>query len=169
MATTKLHFDPETRIFRNGTAYPQDINNAGTTGPVTGLAFDGSTEETCYFRFRCLNYGTGNWTIKLNWYADTGTTNGVAWGVSIAAITPDVDTQDMETKAFATETVITDTHLGTTGQRSHDAVGTLSNLDSVAADDIVNMRIARKVADAGDTMTGIDVILTSIDLSYSDT
>lgn len=167
MGTMKLHFDPETCIFRTATAFPQLVRVDGTTGPVSGLAFDASTEETIYFRFRALNYGTGNWTLTLNWYADTASSGGIAWGASLAAITPDADTQDMETKAFATETVFTDTHLGTTGQRSHDAVGTLSNLDSMAANDIVNMRIARKVADAGDTMAG-DMILTSVDISYSD-
>lgn len=167
MGTMKLHFDPEVVIFRSATAFPQYVRVDGTTGPVTGLAFDASTEETIYIRFRALNYGTGNWTITCNWYADTASSGGIALGASIAAITPDTDTQDMETKAFATETVFTDTHLGTTGQRSHDAVGTLSNLDSVAANDIVNMRLARKPADAGDTMSG-DLILTAIDLSYSD-
>lgn len=167
MGTMKLHFDPEVVIFRSATAFPQYVKADGTTGPVTGLAFDAAAEETCYIRFRALNYGSGNWTATLGWYADTATSGGVTWGVSIAAITPQVDTQDVETKAFATETTFVSTHLGTVGQRAHDVAGTLTNLDTVAANDWILMRIARKAADAGDTMTG-DAILVLIDVSYSD-
>jgi hypothetical protein len=168
MATIKQHFDADAAQFRSATAFPQYVKVDGTNAPVTGLAYDASTEETSYLRMRAINYGSGNWTVNLNWYADTASSGGVSWGVSVAAITPNTDTQDVETKAFATETIVSDTHLGTTGQRSHDVVGTLSNLDSVAADDLVLIRVARKPADAGDTMSG-DAILTMVDISYSDT
>jgi hypothetical protein len=168
VGTIKQHFAPEFALLRSATAFPQFVRADGTTGPVSGYAFDATTEETIYYRFRAGNYGSGNITITAAWYADTGTSGGIAIGVSLAAITANTDTQDVETKAFATETIITDTHLGTTGQRAHDVIGTLSNLDSLAVDDWVLMRIARKPADAGDTMSG-DMILVMVDLSYSDT
>lgn len=168
MATIKQHFDTDVMVFRSATAFPQTLKTDGTNAPITGLAYDAATEEAAFLRTRAVNYGTGNWTVTLNWYADTATSGDVIWGVSIAAITPNTDTQDVETKAFATETTVTDTHLGTTGQRSHDVVMTISNLDSVAADDVVLVKVARKAAAGGDTMSG-DAILTMVDVSYSDT
>jgi hypothetical protein len=168
MATIKQHFDADVVQFRSATAFPQYVKADGTNGPVTGLAYDASTEEVAFIRTRATNYGSGNWTVLFSWYADTATSGGVSWGVSVAAITPNTDTQDVETKAFATETVVSDTHLGTVGQRAHDVAATVSNLDSVAADDWVLLKIARKPSDAGDTMAG-DAILTMVDVSYSDT
>jgi hypothetical protein len=168
MATIKQHFDSDVLQFRSATAFPQYVKADGSSYPVTGLAFDATTEEAAFIRLRAINYGTGNWTILLGWYADTATSGGITWGVSLAAITPNTDTTDTETKSFATETTFSDTHLGTTGQRAHDVIGTITNLDSVAADDWVEIKIARKPADAGDTMTG-DAILTMVGISYSDT
>lgn len=168
MATIKQHFEPEAFQFRSGTAFPQYVKAEGTNAPVTGLAYDASTEESAFFRTRATSYGTGSWTFIIDWYADTATSGGVTWGVSIAALTSNTDTQDVETKAFATETTVNDTHLGTTGQRPHSVTMTVSNLDSVAADDEVYIKVSRKPADASDTMTG-NAILTMLDVSYSDT
>lgn len=169
MATVKWHFDTDAMTFRSATAFPQLVRNDGTNYPVSGLAFDAASEEATFVRFRASNYGSGNLTALINWYADTATSGDIVWGISLAAITPNTDTQDMETKAFATEQTVTDSHLGTTGQRSHDAPSlTISNLDSLVADDYVELKIARKAAAAGDTMTG-DGILTMLDISYSDT
>jgi hypothetical protein len=171
MGTIKLHIDPDTAIYRSATAFPQYVKAEGTTGPITGLAFDASSEEAVFFRFRAQNYGASSpsITVFIGWYADTATSGVVMFGVSLAAITANTDTQDVETKAFATETTFTDTHLGTVGQRAHDAIGSIStNLDSLVADDWVSMKLARKAADASDTMAG-DCVVTTIDLSWSDT
>lgn len=168
MATIKQHYDADMFQFRSASPFPQYVKVDGTNGPVTGLAFDATIEQVAFLRLRATNYGSGNWTVQFNWYADTGTSGGISLGVSVGAITPNTDTQDVETKAFSTETIFTDTHLGTTGQRSHDVVGTISALDSVAADDVVALKVARKTADAGDTMAGA-AIVTMVDISYSDT
>lgn len=168
MATIKQHFEAEAFQFRSGTAFPQYTKAEGTNAPVTGLAFDAATEEAAFLRTRASSYGSGNWTLSFDWYADTASSGDVVWGASVAAITPNTDTQDVETKAFATETTVTDSHLGTTGQRAHTISMTVSNLDSVAADDEVYLKVVRKAAAAGDTMTG-DAILTMLDVSYSDT
>lgn len=144
------------------------VETQGTSFPVPGLAFDATTQETCYLFFRAINYGSGNLTATVQWYADSATTGGVVWGGSLAAITPDSDTQDIETKAFATESTAADTHLGTTGQRLHSIDITLSNLDSIASGDWVCLRLRRAPADGSDTMTG-DAIVVGLTLSYSDT
>lgn len=142
----------------------------GTNFPVSSLAFDASTDETAYVRFIATSYGSGNLTLTLRWYADTATSGNVVWGAAVAAVTPDTDTQDVETKAFGTANTVQDTHLGTTGQRVHTCAITISNLDSIAAADEVWLKVYRDAdgTAATDDMTG-DALLLSVSLSYSDT
>lgn len=170
MGTIRLHFDPDVAMFRSATAFPQFVKAEGSSAPVTGLAYDATAEEAAFFRFRTINYGSGAITVNVGWYADSASSGGVTWGVSLGAITANTDTQDVEADGFATEVTFSDTHLGTTGQRAHDVIGSISgaSLDSLAADDWVVLKLARKPSDGGDTMTG-DAIVTQLDLSYSDT
>jgi hypothetical protein len=86
----------------------------------------------------------------------------------ISGMTPNADVADVETKAFAAESLLADTHLGTVGQRPHDISGVITASDSVGGDDEVWLRVTRVVADANDNMTGA-AILTMFDVSYSDT
>lgn len=148
------------------TAFPALVRANGTSIPVSGYAFDATTEEAAFYRFRASDYSSGNITVDLDWYADTATSGAVVWGVQMAAITPDTDSQDVETDALPTITQVTDTHLGTVGQRLHRTTVTLTGaaLDSVATNDFVMVRIARVAADAADTMTG-DAILTYISVA----
>lgn len=151
------------------TAIPQLLGTQGTNFPMTpAYAFDGTTAERLYLKFSPLAYGSGNITVTFNWYGATATSGAVVWETALAAVTPNTDTTDVETKAFATANTAADTHLGTTAKRAHSVDVTVSNLDSVAAGDWVWLRISRLPADAGDTMTG-DAVLTGIDISYSDT
>lgn len=167
MATVKIALPPAAFIpaASNGAQFKV---NAGSNFPVNALAFDASTAESVYAAVRSANYGSGNLTLTLNWYADTASSGDVIWGAQIAAITPDTDSQDIETKAFATAQTVTDSHIGTTGQRLHECAITISNLDSIAANDWVVLKLYRVAADAGDTMTG-DALVTMAELSYSDT
>lgn len=167
MGTVRIPFDPRSFI-------PASVNGAafkvvaGTNFPVASLAFDAATNETAYITFIAESYGSGNLTLKLWWYADTASSGDVIWGAQIAAITPDTDTQDVETKSFATANTVTDSHLGTTGQRVHTCSITISNLDSIAAGDLVTLAVYRSAGAGGDTMTG-DALLLMAELSYSDT
>lgn len=150
------------------TAFPQVVKG-GTNFPVLGLAFDAAADEAAYFPLDVSKYGSGNLTLDLDWYADTASTGDVVWEAAIAAITPNTDTQDVETKALATAQTVTDSHLGTTGQRAHRATITISNLDSLAARDNVFLRVRRLGSSSGsDTMAG-DAILFAGNLQYSDT
>lgn len=167
MATITQAFEPGDALFpTSNPAAPTQVQ--GTNFPVPGLAFDATTQETCFFRFAATSYGSGNVTVTVEWYADTASANGVVFGASLAAITPDSDSQDIETKAFAAENTASDTHLGTTGQRLHSFAITVSNLDSIAAADDVTLRLRRVPSDGSDTMTG-DAIVTRVKVSYSDT
>lgn len=167
MATVRQTFSPKGADFL-ATAFPQFVKTNGTNFPVTGLAYDAAATETAYWVWTALGYGSGNITCDMLWYADTASSGVVRWEAAIAAITPDTDTQDVETKAFAAVQTVDDTHLGTTGQRVHIASVAISNLDSIAAQDEVWLKLSRLGAHANDTMTG-DAILLAVRLSYSDT
>lgn len=146
------------------TAFPALIRAVGTNIPVSGYAFDATTEEALFFRFRASDYVSGNVAVDLDWYADSASSGAVMWGAQMAAITPDADTQDIETDTLATVATVTDTHLGTTGQRLHRCTITITALDSLAANDHVVVRISRVAANAADTMTG-DAILVYISIA----
>lgn len=166
MATVRQSLDVTSAQFLS-TAFPALVKN-GTNFPAMGLAYDAAADEAAFFHLQAITYGAGNVTVKLQWYADTASTGDVIWGVQLAAITPNTDTQDVETKSFATANTATDTHLGTTGQRLHEVDVTVSNLDSLANGDAVWLRVYRDADAAGDTLSG-DVILTAVVVSYSDT
>lgn len=148
-------------------AFPALVKN-GTNFPVSGLAYDAATDEAAFWEFRAVSYASGNVSVAIDWYADTASSGNIVWAVQLAAITPDTDSGDVETKALATANTVTDSHLGTTGQRLHRATVTVSNLDSLAADDAVWIRIARDADNASDTMTG-DAILVGATVSYLST
>lgn len=166
MATVRQQLDPEGAQFLSS-SFPALTKN-GSNFPVVGLAFDAASDEAAFWRFTADSYGSGNLTVDIGWYADTASSGDVVWAVQIAAITPDTDSQDVETKSLATANTVTDSHLGTTGQRVHRASVTVSNLDSIAANDEVWIRVARDADNASDTMTG-DAILIGARVSYSDT
>lgn len=167
MATVKMEFLPEAAVFLSS-AFPQYKSIAGSNFPVPGLFFDAGTDESAFWHFNAVNYGSGNLTLTVYWYADTASSGDVIWGAQIAAITANSDSQDIETDSLATATTATDTHLGTTGQRLHSIDITISNLDSLAANDHVTLKVYRDADAGGDTMTG-DAALVSAVLAYSDT
>lgn len=166
MATVTQYFLPESAQFQT-TAFPAIMKVAGTNFPVMSLAYDTTTVERAYWHFHAVNYGSGNITCTIYWYADTATTNGVVWETALAAITPNTDTQNVETKAFATVNTAADTNLGNS-QQVHSIAVTISNLDSLANDDECWLRISRLTTDGSDTMAG-DAMLMGFKLEYSDT
>lgn len=169
MANVVLELDPAAAQFLAAN-FPAFVKNNGTNFPVTALAYDASaaTDEAAFWSFRAVNYASGNLTVDIDWYADTATSGDVIWDVQIAAITPNTDSQDIETDGLATANSVTDTHLGTTGQRLHRATVTVSNLDSLAADDDVWMRIARDGNNASDTLAG-DALIVKVAVTYLST
>lgn len=167
MATMKQPLAPEEAQFL-ASAFPQYVKANGTNFAISGLAYDAAAEEKAYWKAKAYNYGSGNLALVLRWYADTGSSGDIMWGCRLAAIAPDTDTTDVETKALATQQTVTDTHLGTTGQRVHTCTLTIANLDGLVADDELWIEISRVAANVADTMTG-DGILIDAELQYSDT
>jgi hypothetical protein len=169
VGTIKLHFEPEVFHYRSSAPFPSYVKTEGSVSPITGLAFPrGVIEQFTYLTFRAVNYGSGNWTARLGWFSQTVAAGNVLFGFSIACLTANTDVKAVGSEAFDAETIVTGTHLGTIATRPHDSLGTLPNLDSASTDDWVTLRISRKVTDNSDTLNDV-VVLTSLDLSWSDT
>lgn len=169
MATVTHLLLPEEAQFL-ATAFPQYLKTNGTSFPVSGLAYDATTDEAAFWKFVASNYGSGNLTLTLFWYADTATSASVVWEAQLASFTPDADAVDIEVKSLATLNFVSDTHLGTIGQRVHQCAITISNLDSLAPNDVCHLRIARDAngTSGTDDLTG-DCVLVMATLAYSDT
>jgi hypothetical protein len=169
MATVKIQLPP-TAFIPAASNGPQFRCVSGTNAPIVSLSFDGATNETAYTALRAASYGSGNLTLTINWYADSGTTGSVVWEAAIAAITPDTDAVDIEGASFdyATAATVTDAHLGSQAQRPQTCAITISSLDSLAANDYVMLKIARLATDGADDMTGVDAQMIWAELSYSD-
>lgn len=165
MAIVRQLLLPEEAQFL-GSAVPAFDKINGTNFPVSRLLFDAAADEGAFWAIEATVYGSGNITCDLIWYATNATTGVVRWEVAIAAVTPESDSQDIETKALATAQTVDDTHLGTTSKRLHKATVTISNLDSVAAGDQVHVRVRRIGSNAADTMAN-DAALTQVRLSYT--
>lgn len=149
------------------TAYAAPDVLPGTNFGVSVLRFDATTDESAAFLFRAHNYGSGSLSVDIEWYADTATSGDIVWTAALAAITPDADATDIETKSLGTAATVTDTHLGTTGQRLHRCTIAVSSLDALVAGDWCVIRLTRDADVAGDTMTG-DALLARVMVSYSD-
>lgn len=156
------YFPPEAALFPTSN-YAQFKSINGTNFPVNMLAFDASTDETVFFRGVANNFNLTGVEVRLRWYADTASTGTCIWGVSLAAISPNLDSQDIETKALTPEQTITSTHLGTTGQRVQESVLQMTNIDSMADLDALVLKVTRKAS--SDSMAGdaflLDVLVRS--------
>ena len=169
MATVRQWLAPEEAQFL-ATNFPAYSKINGTNFPVSGLAYDATTDEAAFWKFPAVSYGSGNITLTILWYADTASSGNVSWEAQIACITPNTDSQDVETDGLATLNHVGDAHIGTTGQRVHSCDITLSNLYSIAALDLCFLRVARDANGTNNTddMAG-DAILLGVLMSYSDT
>jgi hypothetical protein len=169
VATVRQTLLPEECQFL-ASAFPAFDRALGTAFPVARLLYDPGADEAAFWKWEAIAYGSGNITVDLIWYAVNATTGTVRWEAALAALTPDVDSQDVETKALATAQTVDDAHLGTTSKRLMKATITLTgaSLDSIAAGDEAYLRVRRVGSNGADTLAN-DAALTEVRLSYSDT
>jgi hypothetical protein len=167
VATVKHQFDPGA-MWPYATNVPELAKVDGTNWPEPAYSFaDATQDDQLAIKFKANNYGSGNLTANFEWYSRTGQTSGVVvWACAMAAETPG-DAQSVETNGLATETTATSTVTATARAPTRGTV-TISNLDSLAADDIVTLRIRRLQSNGSDTMTG-DAQLRLLEITYSDT
>ena len=128
--------------------------------------FDPSTDEHLQFSFRMpQDYSSGP-VLKLLWKANA-VTNAVVWGARLSAITAD-DADTPNEHAFATANYQA-TNVNTTEARRLTATSiTLTNADSVAANDLVILQIFRDADGTGGTDScTVDAELVGITLEYT--
>lgn len=120
------------------------------------LDFDGATSESAVFRgILPGNYAGGGLTLDIYWMATSATSGDVVWGGSIERAQSGGTDQDSD--SFATEQLSTAVTTNATNGIKNKSTITFSsgaNMDSLAAGEPFRLKIARKPADAGDTMTG---------------
>lgn len=171
MADVKREFYPAAAQFGSG-SFPQFLRNLGTNGPVTWLAYDAGGTESAFWEVGALDYGPADTVLNVDiiWGAATATSGVVMWEVALAAITPETDSTDPQTKVYGTAVTVTDTHLGTTARRlmrATVALDSTAELNSMADGDQLWLKISRLGANGSDTMAG-DALLHSALVTWSD-
>jgi hypothetical protein len=169
VSTVKFSLWPEDANWLASGIAPYDNVN-GSNSPLGRLLYaDGST-TSAYWRWPAADYGSGDITVELIWTTAASSTSGaVRWEVSMAAITPEEDSQDVETDGLADAVVVDDSHLGTTAKRLMMATAVLTgdSLDSVEAGDHCVLKVSRIGGNGADTMAST-AALVEVRISYSD-
>jgi hypothetical protein len=167
VATVSTILSPRHADFDPNISSPQLRRVNGTNFSRVVAAFDAALKETLFFVLAAVRWGSGSLTLKVRWSAASATSGNVVWEAKLAAITPDADSGSIQSKAFAAAQTVTDSHLGTNADRLHEATITVSNLDSLANNDMIVLSFARDAASGSDTMSG-DAWLDHLILEWSD-
>lgn len=109
---------------------------------------DGSNDLTAQRTLRLPDDWTGNIDVRFKWLSST-TSGDVIWGVATSCVA-DAETND---PSFNSYSDVTDTTKGTTNQ-TNDASITGITVTGCAAGELLHLRIARRLSQAGDTMAG---------------
>ena len=176
MATVPIPLDiVAARVFATITP-PRLLQDDGTNYPLASLAFDGvgSAINACFWEVFASNYGASNpnVVVRVEWIpaANPGATQNVVFQAALCAITPG-DNQSRLTDAFATAVAASAVSVSTTdANKPKESVITISgaSLDSLAAGDVLTVKVFRDAGNASDTYTN-DAKVTIVNLEYSDT
>jgi hypothetical protein len=109
---------------------------------------DGSSDLTAQRTLLLPSDWTGIIDVKFKWLSST-TSGDVIWGVATSCVA-DAETND---PAFNSYNDVTDTTKGTTNQ-TNDASITGVTTTGCAAGEMLHLKIARRLSQAGDTMAG---------------
>lgn len=171
MATGTINLTPGAATFPDGSASNAAPGLAAVKSSASApgiyflqLLFDASTEEWCCWQFRMpADYASGL-TAKIQYKMASATSNDVVWDVRVSK-TSDGQSQDVDAQDFASANTATVTVPGTAGYLDEASI-TLTNDDSVAAGDLVVIRLARAAASGSDTATG-DAECVGLALTYT--
>lgn len=127
------------------------------------LAFDTTTSETAYWTVVAPQGVTGTWTAVISYIMASATSGGVAFDVAVESVTTG-DAVDLDaTTSFDSVNGGNDSAVPSTAGYMEQISITLSNMDSVAAADLLRFSVARDVADANDTASG-DCYLLAVEI-----
>lgn len=170
MANVNHYFAAESALL-SSSSIPELTTIQPTTPSTqaTNTVYAAVVGEFLQFRFRAINYASGNLTVDVDWFvrANPGATSEVAFSAAIAAVTPNVDTGSVTAKAYATATNGNTTGISTSSAgRMFRTTITVSNLDSLAQDDFVYLKVSRISPTGGGTDMSTDACIDLITVSY---
>lgn len=152
---------PEGAQYLTGTPAPRIAKVNANSFPITTLLFQKDAGQYAYYKLPVIGYTTGNITFQVVWFsAGASTVDAVTWGVSVSAVTPNLDNVDVTTKAFAAEATASTTHLGSTAKRVHSTTITIDNLDQMRATDQLWLRLGRKNDSYVDDIHVVQIVLS---------
>jgi len=128
--------------------------------------FDASATESILFQFRVpANYSSSP-VLKIQYSMASATSGGVDFECEVMCVTTG-DAQDTDAGSFDTVNEVTggDTVPGTAGYMKEVSI-TLTNADSIAAGDLILLRINRDHDDSDDTATG-DAEILAVSFEYT--
>lgn len=124
----------------------------GLANGLPHLLFDDSTDEICYLEFALPeNYASAP-VLKGIFSMASATSGNVIIAAEVWAMTPG-DSADIDTESYDTANTDTEAVPSTAGYPDEFSI-TLSNADSMAAGDIVRIRLSRDANNASDTASG---------------
>jgi hypothetical protein len=149
MATTRMVLTPDSASFPSSNFPALTTVNARRV-----LAYDASTQETCYWTFIAPQGLTGALSAVITYAMASATANLIDFEVAVEALS-DGDTIDTDAAtSFDTVNSGSATVPGTAGYIDQLSI-TLTNADSVAAGDYVRVSVSRDADDGtNDTATG---------------
>lgn len=126
------------------------------------LLFDDATDELCYWTFRLPENYSSAPAIKIQHKAASAATGNAGFDCAIMAVTPG-DSADVDTPSFNTDNVGAANATPATAGHLDETSITLSNNDSMAANDMVTVRLNRNTAVASDLVGDIEVVAVSLE------
>ena len=127
------------------------------------LAFDAGSSEYVYFQFKVPADYASDPVLKIYYSMASATSGAVRWNCNVMCTTDDAD--DLDTAAAGSDNAVNDTVPNVAGELGIASI-TLTNNDSMAADDMCVIKVERDGANAGDTATG-DAELWMVVLQYT--
>ena len=149
MATTRAVFLPFAAEYPTSN-FPQLL----LSNQRPALAFDASTDETCYWTGIAAQGLTNALTAVITYAMASATSGAVGFQVAVEAITDGDATDTDATTSFDTANSSATTAVPATAGYIKQISITLTNADSIAAADYARISIDRDAANASDTATG---------------
>ncbi len=159
MARTILILTPENA--RLNEASPPEIKEGGNGHLV--LAFDASTVETAIWTAVAPQGLTADMVGEVSYRMASATSGKVDWELSIEAITDDDALDTDTTDSFAAVNAADETVPGTAGYMSQLAI-TFTNDDSIAAGDMIRIKLERDADDGTDDTAAGDAELLVLEI-----
>ena len=140
------------------------MGGAGQNIPYHQIEFDPTTEEAAWWAFALPANFLREQSIKVrvHWIAETAITGDVVLGVSVLGRVEG----EVFDAALGTEVEATDTTQDVAGEMTTTEITLTPAQHGLAAKDVVVLQLARKAADAADTLAeDADVVMADLEIA----